>query len=83
LLGRKDGTRSIVNNFGTAELQLPITFWFSISGSEGKKKYRKDKPWDHEGIDHWKPVLLSIASARCSSALLYNTVAKIHVFPNA
>jgi hypothetical protein len=56
--------------FGTAKLQLPITFWFSISGSEGKKKYRKDKPWDHEGIDHWKPVLLSIASARCFSALL-------------
>eukprot|EP00998_Keelungia_sp_KM082_P000694 NODE_1079_length_1480_cov_47.355506_g1068_i0.p1 GENE.NODE_1079_length_1480_cov_47.355506_g1068_i0~~NODE_1079_length_1480_cov_47.355506_g1068_i0.p1 ORF type:complete len:456 (-),score=191.30 NODE_1079_length_1480_cov_47.355506_g1068_i0:112-1416(-) len=20
------------------------------------KRYRKDKPWDHEGIDHWKPV---------------------------
>lgn len=19
-----------------------------------KRKYRKDKPWDHEGIDHWK-----------------------------
>merc|ERR1712014_457311 len=19
-----------------------------------KDKYRKDKPWDHEGIDHWK-----------------------------
>jgi ribosomal RNA assembly protein len=18
------------------------------------KKYRRDKPWDHEGIDHWK-----------------------------
>jgi len=18
------------------------------------KRYRKDKPWDHEGIDHWK-----------------------------
>ena len=18
------------------------------------KKYRKPKPWDHEGIDHWK-----------------------------
>ena len=20
----------------------------------GKKRYRRDKPWDHEGIDHWK-----------------------------
>eukprot|EP00051_Salpingoeca_urceolata_P018477 m.259625 g.259625 ORF g.259625 m.259625 type:complete len:364 (-) comp19205_c1_seq2:2094-3185(-) len=20
----------------------------------GKRKYRKDKPWDHDGIDHWK-----------------------------
>ena len=19
-----------------------------------KDKYRRDKPWDHEGIDHWK-----------------------------
>jgi ribosomal RNA assembly protein len=18
------------------------------------KKYRRDKPWDHDGIDHWK-----------------------------
>lgn len=26
-------------------------------GQAGKKgKYRKDKPWDHDGIDHWKPV---------------------------
>lgn len=27
------------------------------TGSGAKKnhnKYRKDKPWDHEGIDHWK-----------------------------
>lgn len=24
-----------------------------------KKKYRKEKPWDHEGIDHWKPVSMS------------------------
>eukprot|EP00177_Eucheuma_denticulatum_P001098 GFKZ01001997.1.p1 GENE.GFKZ01001997.1~~GFKZ01001997.1.p1 ORF type:complete len:393 (+),score=80.62 GFKZ01001997.1:105-1181(+) len=22
--------------------------------ASGKRKYRKDKPWDHEGIDHWK-----------------------------
>lgn len=22
--------------------------------ASGKQKYRKDKPWDHEGIDHWK-----------------------------
>ena len=27
-------------------------------GTDAKKKYRKDKPWDHEGIDHWKPVML-------------------------
>lgn len=20
----------------------------------GKKRYRRDKPWDHDGIDHWK-----------------------------
>ena len=19
-------------------------------------KHKKDKPWDHEGIEHWKPV---------------------------
>eukprot|EP00035_Acanthoeca_spectabilis_P023524 m.449733 g.449733 ORF g.449733 m.449733 type:complete len:383 (-) comp19868_c0_seq1:1580-2728(-) len=25
--------------------------------SAGKKgKYRREKPWDHDGIDHWKPV---------------------------
>ncbi len=34
-------------------------FQISSWGAEGKKKYRKDKPWDHEGIDHWKPVFLS------------------------
>lgn len=21
-----------------------------------KKRYRKDKPWDHDGIDHWAPI---------------------------
>jgi ribosomal RNA assembly protein len=27
--------------------------------SAGKKgKYRRDKPWDHDGIDHWKVGLL-------------------------
>lgn len=25
-----------------------------------KKRYRKDKPWDSEDIDHWKPVPVSI-----------------------
>mmetsp|Transcript_64045 Transcript_64045/g.139278 ORF Transcript_64045/g.139278 Transcript_64045/m.139278 type:complete len:372 (+) Transcript_64045:94-1209(+) len=24
-----------------------------------KNKYRKDKPWDHEGIDHWQPVTVA------------------------
>jgi ribosomal RNA assembly protein len=25
-----------------------------ISESKSHKKYRKDKPWDNDGIDHWK-----------------------------
>mmetsp|Transcript_22814 Transcript_22814/g.60248 ORF Transcript_22814/g.60248 Transcript_22814/m.60248 type:complete len:396 (+) Transcript_22814:55-1242(+) len=25
----------------------------------GKQKYRRDKPWDNETIDHWKPVEIS------------------------
>ncbi|CAK9002260.1 unnamed protein product [Durusdinium trenchii] len=29
------------------------------SSDGAKKKYRKEKPWDHEGIDHWKPVSMS------------------------
>eukprot|EP00038_Savillea_parva_P026178 m.51973 g.51973 ORF g.51973 m.51973 type:complete len:397 (+) comp7347_c0_seq1:149-1339(+) len=29
----------------------------AAAGRTGKKgKYRRDKPWDHDGIDHWKPV---------------------------
>ncbi|PFX32026.1 KRR1 small subunit processome component-like [Stylophora pistillata] len=24
------------------------------TGGSKKRNYRKDKPWDHEGIDHWK-----------------------------
>eukprot|EP00122_Pirum_gemmata_P004367 Pgem_evm1s3965 len=26
----------------------------SSPAKTGNNKYRKDKPWDHEGIDHWK-----------------------------
>lgn len=25
-----------------------------LQGDGKKRNYRKDKPWDHEGIDHWK-----------------------------
>jgi len=25
-----------------------------LSHHAGKKRYRRDKPWDHAGIDHWK-----------------------------
>mmetsp|Transcript_97246 Transcript_97246/g.275138 ORF Transcript_97246/g.275138 Transcript_97246/m.275138 type:complete len:374 (-) Transcript_97246:42-1163(-) len=29
-------------------------------GAESKKnKYRRDKPWDNEAVDHWKPVPIS------------------------
>ena len=28
----------------------------SSSGSSSKKRYRKDKPWDTDDIDHWAPV---------------------------
>lgn len=31
----------------------PITF-ITPHTYAGKKRYRRDKPWDHEGIDHWK-----------------------------
>ena len=24
------------------------------TGKKKHNKYRRDKPWDHEGIDHWK-----------------------------
>lgn len=30
------------------------------------KKYRRDKPWDHEGIDHWKVRTVSRVSASSS-----------------
>jgi ribosomal RNA assembly protein len=26
----------------------------SAPGKKDHNKYRKDKPWDHEGIEHWK-----------------------------
>lgn len=35
-----------------------------------KGKYRKDKPWDHEGIDHWKPVPISKDDAPRGGILL-------------
>mmetsp|Transcript_85530 Transcript_85530/g.151384 ORF Transcript_85530/g.151384 Transcript_85530/m.151384 type:complete len:384 (+) Transcript_85530:39-1190(+) len=35
-----------------------------------KNKYRKDKPWDHEGIDHWKPVSISQEDAPKGGLLL-------------
>lgn len=24
------------------------------TGKKNHNKYRKEKPWDHDGIDHWK-----------------------------
>ncbi|CAE7681560.1 KRR1 [Symbiodinium sp. CCMP2592] len=35
-----------------------------------KGKYRKDKPWDHEGIDHWKPVSIAKEDAPSGGLLL-------------
>lgn len=26
----------------------------SSAAKTNNKRFRKDKPWDHEGIDHWK-----------------------------
>lgn len=26
----------------------------SAAANTNNKRFRKDKPWDHEGIDHWK-----------------------------
>lgn len=40
------------------------------TSSEGKKKYRKDKPWDHEGIDHWKPVAITKDDVPSSGVLM-------------
>eukprot|EP00927_Polykrikos_kofoidii_P074294 TRINITY_DN70281_c0_g1_i1.p1 TRINITY_DN70281_c0_g1~~TRINITY_DN70281_c0_g1_i1.p1 ORF type:complete len:401 (-),score=94.91 TRINITY_DN70281_c0_g1_i1:62-1264(-) len=32
----------------------------AAEGEKGKKgKYRRDKPWDNESIDHWKPVAIA------------------------
>jgi len=42
----------------------------SQASAEGKKKYRKDKPWDHEGIDHWKPVSIAKEDVPSSGVLL-------------
>eukprot|EP01134_Creolimax_fragrantissima_P001135 CFRG1135T1 len=48
-----------------------------VSGQESgenavnkNKKYRKDKPWDHEGIDHWKVDPWTEEDTKSSSALL-------------
>mmetsp|Transcript_9096 Transcript_9096/g.27895 ORF Transcript_9096/g.27895 Transcript_9096/m.27895 type:complete len:393 (-) Transcript_9096:144-1322(-) len=47
----------------------------------GKKgKYRKDKPWDHEGIDHWKPVEIS-AEDRPSGGLMLEESSFATLFP--
>eukprot|EP00930_Biecheleria_cincta_P069805 TRINITY_DN57501_c0_g1_i1.p1 TRINITY_DN57501_c0_g1~~TRINITY_DN57501_c0_g1_i1.p1 ORF type:complete len:385 (-),score=105.37 TRINITY_DN57501_c0_g1_i1:22-1176(-) len=40
----------------------------ATSGKKGK--YRKDKPWDHDGIDHWKPVTISKEDAPSGGLLL-------------
>lgn len=40
----------------------------TTSGKKGK--YRKDKPWDHDGIDHWKPVTISKEEAPSGGLLL-------------
>lgn len=40
----------------------------TTSGKKGK--YRKDKPWDHDGIDHWKPVAISKEDAPKGGLLL-------------
>lgn len=33
------------------------------------KKYRRDKPWDHEGIDHWKVCVCHRGAYMCVSVL--------------
>jgi len=47
--------------------------------SSKKGKYRKDKPWDHEGIDHWKPVTISKEDA--PSGLLLEESSFATLFP--
>eukprot|EP00438_Fugacium_kawagutii_P024686 Skav235526 [mRNA] locus=scaffold3067:20442:25465:+ [translate_table: standard] len=42
----------------------------SQGSAEGKRKYRKEKPWDHEGIDHWKPVAISKDDVPSSGVLM-------------
>ncbi|XP_063901114.1 uncharacterized protein LOC135120705, partial [Zophobas morio] len=38
----------------SCEVKKSINGEHNDSQSLGNKKYRKDKPWDTEGIDHWK-----------------------------
>ncbi|CAE8615300.1 unnamed protein product, partial [Polarella glacialis] len=45
-----------------------------------KNKYRKDKPWDHEGIDHWKPVTISVED-RPKGGLLLEESSFATLFP--
>ncbi|CAJ1451119.1 unnamed protein product [Effrenium voratum] len=44
-----------------------------------KGKYRKEKPWDHEGIDHWKPV--TMAKEDAPSGLLLEESSFATLFP--
>jgi len=40
--------------FANSEEQINNNTDLSSPSAKNHNKYRKDKPWDHEGIDHWK-----------------------------
>lgn len=42
----------------------------AAEGQKKKNKYRRDKPWDNESIDHWKPVPISKEDAPKKGLLL-------------
>jgi ribosomal RNA assembly protein len=65
--------------------ELPGPAQGDAAASTGKKgKFRKEKPWDHDGIDHWRVVTNRTArnclAADCRLLFTFATCRKIDPF---